>query len=270
MPFFICPVEDGRRFDKMLMKIINIDRERFKQIAPDVYCLKDDGINKKTFLYKYVDLLALADIVKNGNFKVNLRRDFSDRREHGELKNPFVETLLPVGKDATPEDRKRWEEYKEMRWACGFLPTSCFTREADELYAMWAAYTTGYTGVHITMTVGDFIDSISKSDYEIFIGNVEYLKKDVGLPDLVRYIFAKNACYIPENELRMYFIPKGLALSDDKGITIKIDGMKAISEIVLSPFIPQSLKGCMIKTVREIINDKNIVIRHSEILEKSK
>ena len=244
-----------------------IDKSKFHQLTNDVYILKSSDINLGTILFKYIDLLALIEIVKNKKFKIRLRREFSDRRESGELYNPFTEHLLQVGEHVTDHYTKIWEGYKITRKESGSLLTSCFTTCEDELYSMWKSFTNTYTGIRITTTIGNFIKSIDYTGYEIYIGKVEYLKNDIGMPDFERYIYAKNYCYKTEDEVRMYFIPKN-EITEKKNIKLDIDTTKTFSEILLSPFIPQQMKGSYLQLMKSIFPELKDRIKHSRILEK--
>lgn len=245
------------------MQNIFFDKTRFKELRSDVYVLGD--VTEDTKLYKYIDLSALVDIM-DGNFLVRLRKNFSDRHERGELDNPFIEQLLTVGHKVTDLDIKRWDDLKRKRLLSGDIPTSCFTLEADEMYHFWKSYTQNYTGVRIATTLGKFLDALDFSGFELFVGKMSYSPKDIPAYDLVGYLFCKKLWYKPETEFRFYFMPK--EETDFRGQNIKIDIKKEfITEIVLSPFIPQKLKGLTIKIIKSFCVLKDCKIRHSVIKE---
>lgn len=252
------------------MKSVTIRKECFDEIAKDIFIKKGQGIDKHTPLYKYIDILALADIILKGNYSVVQRKKFSDRRESGELSNPGIECMLPAEQHARDEDKERWNKYREIRLLSGNLFTTCFTSEKKELHAMWVAFTSGYTGVRIATTIGDFIESIDTSDYEVYIGKMIYPNIDIGLPNLERYLFAKNECYEIEKEIRMYFIPKDSAAYSEDKITLKVKDAKFISEALLSPFIPCKMKGFLYTSIRQVLPTISDKIHHSGILENTR
>lgn len=216
-------------------------------------------------LYKYIDLSALVDII-DGNFLVRLRKFFSDRHERGELDNPFIERQLPVGQKETDADAKRWNDLKQKRILSGNIPTSCFTLESEEMYHFWKSYTHGYTGIRIATTLGKFLDALDFSGFELYVGKIHYSKKDISAYNLAKYLFNKKLWYKSEAELRIYFIPKTETVIRYEDVKIEIK-KEFISEIVLSPFIPQKLKGFAFKHIKSANDLKNCEINHSSIKE---
>lgn len=239
-------------------------KDGLKKLRPDVYGL--DDVTEDLKLYKYIDLSALVDII-DGNYLVRLRKFFSDRHEQGELSNPFIEHMLPVGYKVTGDDIKRWDDLKQKRLLSGDIPTSCFTLESEEMYHFWKSYTQNYTGIRISTTLGKLLDALEFSGFELYVGKMRYSKMDIPAYDMTKYLFCKKLWYQPENEFRIYFIPKGLSKIED-GIKIKIN-VKCISEIVLSPFIPRSLKGKMFTILKSDTALLDCKVNHSAIREKS-
>lgn len=231
------------------MEPIFIDKNDFYELDPNIYCLNGWEVTKQTKLHKYVDLSALIDIM-SGHFKVALRKSFSDRQEKGELANPFCEHMLVTGYKATKEDSDRFQKYQDLRKQAGELPTSCFTANDMELYAMWKSFTTSYTGIRITTTISDFLQSLLSADnelqmkYDIFIGPVNYAKCCLGLAGMnyTTFLFNKNPYYQPEKEVRIYFVPKYSAKTDNTELMLCINGEKLISQLTLSPFLPPVMK----------------------------
>lgn len=245
------------------MQNIFFDKTRFKELRSDVYVLGD--VTEDTKLYKYIDLSALVDIM-DGNFLVRLRKNFSDRHERGELDNPFIECMLPVGQKMSGAYNKIWDDVKQKRILSGDIPTSYFTLESEEMYHMWKLYTQNYTGLRIETTLGKFLDALDFSGFEIFVGKMSYSPKDIPAYDLVGYLFCKKLWYKPETEFRVYFIPKGIAKIDDS-ITVGIKG-EWISEIRLSPFIPRNLKGKMLRTLKSYYRKYDCEFKNSFIKEE--
>ena len=219
-------------------------------------------------IYKYIDLSALMDIA-DGNYMVKRRKEFSDLTEQGRLANPFSERLLPCGCPVTQLDLNRGRELEKRRKLSAKILTSCFTLESDELYVMWKSYTIGYTGVRIKTTIHQFLDTINIAGYELYVGKIGYSTRNVGAIDFTAYMFNKNIGYKTEKELRIYFIPKilgpGETTASDSHVIIKVDNIKFISEILLSPFIPSKLKGDAISYLKNKFSE--IKISHSRILE---
>lgn len=211
------------------------DKKLFEEIAPNVYGLKRNGINFSTRIYKYIDLSALIDI-GNGNFKVQRRMDFSDRHEStvGMLREFYSEN---DDENYKKSDERNLNEILKKQSA-EFL-TTCFTKRSSELHAMWKAFTSGYTGVRISTTIGQIVESMKLDGYNLYIGTVKYEKVVWGY-DVVRDMFTKNPCYSPEKELRIYILPKNGELPKE-AVNLKVDSEKLITGITLSPFIPQPI-----------------------------
>lgn len=238
-------------------------KDGLKELRPDVYGL--DDVTEDLKLYKYIDLSALADII-DGNYLVRLRKFFSDRHEQGELSNPFIEHMLPVGYKVTGDDIKRWDDLKQKRLLSGDIPTSCFTLESEEMYHFWKSYTQNYTGIRISTTLGKLLDALDFSGFELYVGKMRYSKMDIPAYDFTKYLFHKKLWYKPETEFRVYFMPKGVADIGSEAVEINIK-KEFISEIVLSPFIPHKLKGIAIKAIKSLYNLENCQVRHSSIKE---
>lgn len=251
-----------------IFSLFNNCKDQYSKLAPDIYCLKSETLNLYTKIYKYIDLSALIDIM-NGEFRVKLREDFSDCRENGELPLANLEKMLPAGQSPTKQDYKRWRKSEDIRNSVGKIPTSCFTLNENELYAMWKAFTTGYTGLRIGSTIDKFIESIdTEGKFEVYIGAIHYDYIDTGCQNFTNYIFAKNRCYQIEKEVRAYFIPKIYNSSHNPSRPIlKIEGRKLISEIRLSPFLPKGMKNFIIGNLKNSYPELATQIRSSEILE---
>ena len=76
------------------MEIPAINKTKFKEVAPHVFILNDNKIDKSTRIYKYIDLLALGEIVTKNIYRVCQRKKFSDLLERGELSNPFIDCMV--------------------------------------------------------------------------------------------------------------------------------------------------------------------------------
>lgn len=242
----------------------------FRPIAKGVYCLNQDDIDLNTIIYKYIDLSALIDML-NGNYRVKLRRDFKDQSEHGKLENPFIEHLHRVGYSATKKDRQRLKELEERRGNSKYLMASCFTYNTKELHALWNLFTEGSTGIRIKTTIGKFINCLQFDGYEIFIGRMNYVGINWGAHNYTKYLFTKNECYEPEQEVRFYFVPKNLQckVEDEPHVFPITDCKDMISEIVLSPFIPHIEKGKAIQSMKNLFSELGNGVRHSIIMEKN-
>lgn len=237
-------------------KYPEFELERYDEIADGVFVLKDSGITFDTKIYKYMDLSALFGIME-GHFRVSRRKDYSDIYEHGVVTLRCAEFLLPAGDPITENDRKRRAEYEKFRKAAANLLCSCFTTTSAELHSMWLSFTSGYTGVRIQTTVGAFAESLKDSGFKLFIATMNYYEVEIGAIDRTRYIFAKNKCYEPESELRIYFQPEenlncGGYNQFDQNIYLSVDGCKLVQSVLLSPFIPPSFgfKGWILESIR--------------------
>lgn len=202
-----------------------------------------------------MDLSALFGVME-GHFRISRRKDYSDICEHGVVTLRCAEFLLPAGDPITENDRRRWAEYEEFRKATGNLLCSCFTTTSAEMHSMWLSFTSGYTGVRIQTTVGAFAESLKDSGFKLFIGPMNYYDVEIGAIDRTKYIFAKNKCYEPESELRIYFQPKENlkygSYNQFENVYLSVDGCKLVQSVLLSPFIPRSsrFKGWILGAIR--------------------
>lgn len=247
-PFFMSILElsslwgiESKLISNMEFNEFLRNTKQFDEIAPNVFRWRKSGLNLSTRIYKYIDLSALIDIGK-GNFRVQQRRNFSDRYESNiSLRREYYSENDE--ENCKKADERALNEY--MKKLSAELPTSCFTKRSGELHAMWKAFTSGYTGVRIASTIGQVVESMRSSDYNLYIGTMKY-EKVVWRYDALRDMFSKDLCYSPEKELRIYFVPKNGSLEketfDSNGvINLNVDSGKFITEITLSPFIPRAM-----------------------------
>ncbi|MCM1332795.1 MAG: hypothetical protein NC248_09320 [Bacteroides sp.] len=242
----------------------NFDLKDFNKLSDNVYLLKSPDLDITTKIYKYTDLRALFAI-SDGKFRISKRNSYSDYWELGEddLRNP--EHLHSVGLPYTQHDAEQLHRQLEYRKKTSHLLTSCFTLESDELYSMWKCFAPSDTGIRITTTIGDFIDSIDISGYTTFIGKMCYQKYDVGVSNPL-FLFTKKEFYSTEKEIRFYFVPNDRSISQETHVMLKINPVVMVSEILLSPFIKESkMKGWMLKSLKSefsLLSDK---FNHSSI-----
>lgn len=249
----------------MNIEIPGFNKTCFNEISQDVFVLKDDDISLDTVLYKYLDLSAIVDILCNKTYRIQLRKKFSDRREHGELQNPFIENLHSVGTDIASQDRERWEKYERIRKSSGYIPTSCFTINNSELYSMWKIFTSGYTGARLSISIGRFLEHLDYNGYELYIGKMRYSKIDLGAINYENYLFTKNQCYLNEEEIRIYFYPKNRIIENDEDIVLNFKGDIEFSEILLSPFVPKTLRAFTLKSIKKLPAKSSSKIGYSKI-----
>lgn len=232
--------------------------EYFKQIGKDIYLY--NGCNLDMAIYKYMDIFALFDIMA-GNFRVRLKKEFSDYHEQGYMKDPYFQSCSE--KELKDPFRKYEWEKKKLSVK---IPTSCFTSNNVEIHAMWKAFTFGYTGVRVSTTIGQFINSLRFTGYSLYIGPIKYVQKIVWKYDVTEFIFSKNECYYPEKEVRIYFIPNDGQFGDEN-ICLNISSTNLFSEILLSPFLPKILRGTVknnLEVLYPLLKDK---IHYSKIWE---
>ncbi len=247
------------------------EEKRFKEIADGVFVFEGQDISLETKIYKYMDLSALFGIM-DGHFRISRRKDYSDVYEHGVVTLRCAEFLLPAGESATENDRKRRAEYEKFRKSAANLLCSCFTVAHDEMHCMWKSFTSGYTGIRIETTVGAFAESLKDKGIKLFIGTMRYYSIDMGAIDRTGYIFAKNKCYSPESELRIYFKLEektecGGYNQFDENCYLNVDGSKLVQSVLLSPFIPGSscFKGWLLTSIQNQYPDLKNKISHSAI-----
>lgn len=80
--------------------------------------------------------------------------------------------------------------------------------KSDESYVMWAGYgdNVNPTAVAIQTTIGDFKNSIDSTNYQIYIGAIQY--KDYETEHIKGYEdFLNINLYIPDNVLRLFYAP---------------------------------------------------------------
>lgn len=237
----------------------------FDEIGNNVYLRKDCGISLDTIIYKYTDISTCLDLLER-RIRVGKRKRYDDKYECGKLWNPFTERLLPVGQRSTEEDKERWKALEQMRKQTGELFTLCFTLDNVERHFMWKLFAS--TGVRVAMRLQDFINSITGDNLELYVGGIEYIKRDIGGFKPTRYIFTKKVYYEPEKELRIYFVNKKLPLENQDTIELRLGVCeKLLSEIVLSPYMSSGIKKLFREKIKNDYQKVYEVVRNSRIME---
>lgn len=244
-------------------KYPEFELEQFTEVDEGVFIYKESAVTLDTKIYKYMDLKALFGISKK-KFRVSRRKDYEDYFEHGKVTPRCVEGWRTVNTPVALNELKEREECRKFRESSAELQCTCFTKNSKELHCMWKSFTSGYTGIRVETTIRDFIKSLTINDYDVFIGSMEYSKYDIGAGNRMRYLFTKDECYYPEEELRIYFVPK------NRNINIcnhfEINGIAWIHKVILSPFIPDSLlKGWFYKSLTDRFSELKDKISRSSI-----
>lgn len=116
---------------------------------------------------------------------------------------------------------------------------SCWTKEKNENYLMWKAYTPKF-GVRISSTVSNFTASFDPDyikNYDIYGSSVSY-EQQYFTDDTRKLMFSKDKAYKDEREYRFLFIKPQ---NSEDHIKVPYNPKIMIDKITLSPFIPQDI-----------------------------
>ena len=241
-----------------------------------------------------------------GVFYVPRKQSFLDTRESGKIpmkfKFGFQNISNPEFKSLKTNEEKHTEttQYLQNLVRSQLLLTSCWACNYGEDYLMWKSYTNDTIGVCVRTTIDKLMQAINYDDkgYIPICSPMTYRHTTPNI-DFMESMFTKEPFYISENELRIYFIPKEVALSHDwidadnnsvkqllietseyeekllqqkeekypKHVTFEINPA-FIDSIILSPFIKPNTYQYFLKALNGYFADffKNgIKVNHSEI-----
>lgn len=255
-------------------KIPVLDKNQCKEIRKDVFLYGDDSdITLDTKICRYMNFEHLVTILK-GRLYVPMKKKFSDLHESGHHYNEFIYRLKPVG-DSSEKYEKIFDDEKEKRVGSQYWLTLCFTTDVREDYFFWRTYTNGKCGVRITTTIKQFLDSLSFDGYELFIGKMKYVDCECPSHNVNQYAFWKTDAYKNESELRIYFQPKQQDLIEEHSemaaakdhVTFRIDAENMVTKIILTPFFPKELRGCVSEMINTKLSNYEEITSWSRIME---
>lgn len=210
-------------------------------------------INMDAPIAKYMNLNHFLNMLVHGKFYACRRFKFEDRKESilhtweiGELHEFHSKPSKDVKDMEYMTAQKIIDEYKQY----SYLPTSCWTLNANENYLMWKAYT-HECGVMITSSINRFVDAIDYSEYDLICIPMMYK----GYRN-ESYLDAKDRFYSDERELRFYFDYDNddMTTLDGDHIELPVEPSKLISEVVISPFMPRVVSSLLIKHLKDNYN----------------
>lgn len=223
----------------------------------------DNKISLDTPIYRYMKLDYVIDMIENNRLIVPMRSSFTDLYD----KVGAIETnrlyRRKINQVPSYKDRQRINRENKKAYSTCVLCWTMDRREnesSDESYLMWKAYSNNSITCRIETTVRKLIDSIKKIPYDMLISEVYYGKKCDN-----RYeekLFCKLQNYKDEQEVRL------LVLCNRKEhLSLDIDPIVLLTEIIVSPFISKNLRNIIIKDLQERCSGFNVRVRPSSIKE---
>ena len=204
----------------------------------------------ETKIYRYMRLSTLLDMLFYGKMHIPNRLDFTDLREKNGL-NKLVEELSSFSSVPSYREKQIMKRMEKDRQRALSLCVSCWTLDQrnnqtnDESFLMWRAYSKDDIVCRVGTTIGQLIDSVRGTSYDIIISDVDY-KGEKEMMEYEDMVFRKSIYYEGEQEIRM------VVLSDNKqGIDLSIDIGKLLDEIKISPFVPPVLGFFLLKGLKE-------------------
>lgn len=256
---------------------------------------EDISIDKNVKIWRYTTLENLLNSLrKSGEKEINLqftRTTEYEKTDEYEGTVPKASKMMKV--DTSKENREKYmkkmygsakpEEaphtggvYGKMR---KLVYLNCWSMGEHESSTMWSAYSNRNSGVAISSTVGDIIESAKNYNSQMYYGRVEY--RDYGkfkIPlNTILPFFLKRKEFKRETEFRLAISHRGSSHTispSEKSVLpdgpseantyepFDIDGL--ISKIVVHPNSSKHLK----KTVEDSLKKYNIdksKIEHSEL-----
>lgn len=125
---------------------------------------------------------------------------------------------------------------------------NCWTKHKTESYALWRIYTDIYSGIAIKSTIGHLKSAIISNEHFLYVYPINYKPNKDKRFELATIVTRKKGFYEFENEVRLFI------KSDSKSVQVRIDTNKLISEIYLSPLMPDYTKD----VVKEFLSVKGI------------
>lgn len=194
----------------------------------------------ETKIYRYMRLSTLLDMLFYEIMHIPNRLDFTDLCEKNGL-NKLVEELSSFSSVPSYREKQIMKRMEKDRQRALSVCVSCWTLDQrnnktnDESYLMWKSYSKDDIVCRVGTTIGQLIESIKGTSYDIIISDVDY-KGEVEMMEYEDMVFRKSIYYEDEQEIRM------AVLSNNKaGIDLIVDNHILLDEIKISPFVPPVL-----------------------------
>lgn len=222
--------------------------------------MQDVGLGEDTPICQYMNLDYLIALLKTGEYYVNRKKVFSDKREKSiPHKLVFGEFTIPYGQ-LSPEQVERatmrQDVVHQFEKVSPYLLTSCWTERVSENALMWERGGEKHKAC-IKSTIGGFISGVCNTELTIWCGKMIY---EPILPMLMSddIIWYKQPYFSDEREIRFYFSKELHHVIPDDGTSnhksFRINLETLIQEIVLSPYIEKSAAKSLKESFEEEYN----------------
>lgn len=204
----------------------------------------------ETKIYRYMRLSTLLDMLFYGIIHIPNRLDFTDLCEKNGL-NQLVEKLSTFSSVPSYREKQRMKRMERDRQRALSVCVSCWTLDQrnnqtnDESYLMWKSYSKDDIVCRVGTKIGQLIDSIKETSYDVIISDVDY-KGEIEMTEYENLIFRKSIYYEDEQEVRMAVLSNSKA-----GIDLRVDNHILLDEIKISPFVPPVLGYFILSHLKE-------------------
>lgn len=216
-------------------------------------------------IFRYMQFQHLLQLLKSKELYIPNRSTFPDKTEHGWKENP--KQIFPLSIVEEKElSKKTYSKWRNAYSTC----ISCWTYDThasknpieDENYLMWKAYGFNNICCRIETTIRELIHSISnKTESDIVMSEVNYVKPQYATGNIQKYIFEKNLYYQYENEVRI------CVLTQEPYILLSINPLQIIKGITVSPFINNLFCNFLIEKFQVDYPELSNIIRKSHVME---
>ncbi|MEB6412136.1 DUF2971 domain-containing protein [Enterobacter vonholyi] len=247
---FIDLLSTGELYFTPVSSYINSDP--FEGLLPKVAQDAMAGIFKNSVDDFNETIKPLEEMINasQGPNQENARRDLELLRERISTHLPMMEkTYFAIMKSVT---------------------VSCWHKNETESEGMWRLYSDLNKGIAIQTNVARLIEAITADNY-IVISEVKYL--DYLDPTLTPQDcivngnfgpYLKRLSFAHENEVRMTISPpfdhKNIDSHKPSGVRIKIDPLKLIEKIYISPYVSQPFPNAVNSVAEKFGLDKKIIV----------
>jgi len=167
----------------------------------------------------------------------------------------------------------------EISYEKAFTLINSWTMRENESYALWKIYLgNNEYGVAIKSTVGRLLDSLKNDKYDIKVTEISY-NPNRYTDTIEKIVSTKNNYYDYENELRAVIFDqfkksrcKKRIPKHDHGTGVKVDLLKLITEVRVSPMAPDYFLN-LVKNITKLIQvthkERDIPVYSSKIIDTS-
>ncbi len=222
------------------------------------------GLDAETVIFQYMDLDYLLCLLEKNEYFINRKSTFEDKREK-ELPIRSIFSFQAVGGEVSVPKQidndvdatlKKMEIFKELK----HLPTSCWTKGSlankSEDILMWKSFTCKI-GACIKSTIHNFISSFKTNEYEIWCGDIAYNSFSPS-QTLIESLYTKEQAFYSEQEIRFYFASENDNSNCSNHISLNVNPLVMIDEIILSPFITQIASAKLAEIIKRTYNIKTL------------